>query len=68
MWLDGCLLGAGHASTLVALAVQKLRLPWTTHPGRRQYGKEAARRVDQEEAQNLVLTDAIRTTVQLGLV
>jgi hypothetical protein len=29
MWLDGCLLGAGHASTLVALAVQKLRLPWT---------------------------------------
>jgi hypothetical protein len=49
MWFNRHILGAGHASVLVSLGLQELRLPWRFNLGKWQHGGEASRKVEKED-------------------
>ena len=52
-------LGSGHASIMVALAVQKLRLPWSVHSWKWQSCRKASRRMEEEKTVMLKAADRI---------
>jgi len=48
MWVNRCLLGAGYAAVLVAVAVQKMWLPWSIYFGRWESRLETSGRLEKK--------------------
>ena len=48
MWVNRCLLGAGYAAVMVALAVQKMWLPGSIHLGRWESRLETSGRMEKK--------------------
>jgi len=59
MRLNTGFLGTRPSSTLVDLAMQQLRIPWTLNSGRWQNGGEASRKMGKAEAPSKALRQTL---------
>jgi len=56
VWVNRCLLGAGYAAVMVAVAVQKMWLPWSIYFGRWKSRFETSGRMEKKRFYQETLT------------